>query len=49
MPTDYPTPQGYGNYGQTSWLSQQEGQKVSSMALHLPTSGDDPDTGAAVE
>jgi hypothetical protein len=54
MARQNPAPEGFGSYGITSWQSQQEGSKVSSLALHLPTDGDYSESdgnypGAAVE
>lgn len=45
---EMPTPDGYGNYGTTDWFAQNDGQIVSSLGLHLPTSGD-PGRGEGVD
>lgn len=33
-------PEGLGQYGDVSWLAQNEGQRVKSLALHLPNDGE---------
>lgn len=40
-----PVPDGYGDYGETCWFAQNEGQKIRDVGLHLP----DRDTDANID
>lgn len=43
-PTDYPTVDGFGEHGRDfDYMSQQCGQHVSSLGLHLPGPDSDSD------
>jgi hypothetical protein len=42
MARDFPHPEGFPGYGDTDcFMSQQRGQRVSSLGIHLPADGDE--------